>query len=198
MAQLLAEGADVDCKGEYGFTPLHFAAVQGHTGVAKLLLAKGADIHARSSVGDTPLHSAAEAGQPDMVEYLIAEGANINARKHEGWTPLYQAVNGCDWQPSCSEAVRVLVAHGADPNIRGTGHFPLQLAAQIGDAKIVELLLDHSADINARGFMGRTALEVATRNGHVLVADVLKRRGAIMRTGCLVLFAAIGLPWLFL
>jgi len=42
-AGLLAEGADVNAKGNAGWTPLHLAAGKGHREVAELLLAEGGE-----------------------------------------------------------------------------------------------------------------------------------------------------------
>ncbi len=42
---LLEKGADVNAKGEHGWTPLMEAANRGHSEAAKLLLEKGADVN---------------------------------------------------------------------------------------------------------------------------------------------------------
>jgi ankyrin repeat protein len=86
----LAAGADVNTKiGEE--TPLHFAALFGHTKVAELLITKGADVNAKDEGGYTPLHQAAHGGRKEVVELLIAKGANVNAKNKIGWTPLVNA-----------------------------------------------------------------------------------------------------------
>src|SRR5215813_9891511 len=46
---LLAKGADVNAKTEYGATALHFAADKGHVEVVKVLLKHKADINAKDT-----------------------------------------------------------------------------------------------------------------------------------------------------
>ncbi|KAI1419220.1 ankyrin repeat-containing domain protein [Xylaria sp. FL1777] len=49
------------------------------------------------------------------------------------------------------DALRILLNHGADPNIpNNTGFLPLFLSIMIGDTNLMGLLLDHGADPNAR------------------------------------------------
>ena len=52
---LIDAGADVNAKGNYGYTPLHNAARSSATEVAKLLLANGAKPNARTNRNETPL-----------------------------------------------------------------------------------------------------------------------------------------------
>jgi hypothetical protein len=56
---LLANHADVSAKDNYGDTPLHMAALDGHKDVVELLLANGADVNVQNKRGETPLHKAA-------------------------------------------------------------------------------------------------------------------------------------------
>jgi len=59
--QAIADGADVNAKGERGLTPLHFAVVaaldSGDNKVIELLIANGADVNAKDDSGLTPLDS---------------------------------------------------------------------------------------------------------------------------------------------
>lgn len=56
--------------------------------------------------------------------------------------------------------------------------YPLHWAAQLGYANIVTLLLEHGADINAKGFNGLTPLHLAVRYGHEITARILIEKGA--------------------
>jgi ankyrin repeat protein len=52
-------------------------------------------------------------------------------------------------------------------------HRELCLAASTGRANIVQLLLDHGADINEVDEYGRTSLDRARKQGHVDVEETL-------------------------
>jgi ankyrin repeat protein len=54
----------------------------------------------------------------------------------------------------------------------------LHIAAQQGDYRSVELLLDAGLDPNDRGDMGQTPLHRARRYGHHKVAELLLARGS--------------------
>ncbi len=75
-------------KNRAGFTPLHWAAIRGHAGVAEYLVKKGADVNAADNLGLTPLHRAAYWGHLEMSRLLLKHGANARATDKEGKTPL--------------------------------------------------------------------------------------------------------------
>lgn len=89
---LLAKGADVNAKGEYGYTPLHEAS-RGQKDIAGLLLAKGADVNAKDNYGKTPLsYGVTQNGNTDLVKLLLAKGADINIKSRDGFTPLLEGI----------------------------------------------------------------------------------------------------------
>ena len=58
VKEFLATGTDVNAKDDLSWTPLHFAARDGHKEIAELLIAKGADVNTKNSLGRTPLDQA--------------------------------------------------------------------------------------------------------------------------------------------
>ena len=78
----LGTGADPNARDDYGFTPLHRAAVFSETPeVITALVNAGADLNARTEFGLTPLHRAAAFSQtPEVVTALVNAGADPNAR----------------------------------------------------------------------------------------------------------------------
>jgi cytohesin len=85
VKQAIADGADVNSKGDIGRTPLHWAAYEGHKEIAELLISEGADVNAKADGGGTPLHQAAYEGHKEVAELLIAKGADANATARSIW-----------------------------------------------------------------------------------------------------------------
>ncbi|KAI9137263.1 ankyrin repeat-containing domain protein, partial [Paraphysoderma sedebokerense] len=77
---------DVNCKDEYGYTPLHAAASYGHEEVVKYLIQMGANVNIRDEDGDTPLH-VTESLSTLMI--LLNHGADPLVRNYVGKTPYH-------------------------------------------------------------------------------------------------------------
>jgi hypothetical protein len=72
VKQLLAKGADVNAKSQYGATPLFFACDRGNAEIVKLLLAAGADIDVRDTFyKSTPISWAVQRDQAEVVKLLV-------------------------------------------------------------------------------------------------------------------------------
>lgn len=124
-------------KDDKGYTPLHWAAKNGHTDVARLLLVNKAEINAKTNIGWTPLHEAADGGHKDLVEFLLANKANVNERTYRGYTALHFAAS-----KGYMDVVGLLLGYGANVNARSNlGATPLQVAMAHKD--VVELLQEH-------------------------------------------------------
>ncbi len=93
------------------------------------------------------------------LEELLAGGVDVNARSEVyGGTVLLLACSFEDYE----DVVSLLLANGADVQVRGSdGRTPLIWAAS-RSRRCVEMLLEHDADINATGNDGMTALIHAT------------------------------------
>ncbi|OQR97472.1 serine/threonine-protein kinase TNNI3K-like [Achlya hypogyna] len=76
VRQLMAAGANVHHKNDNQWTPLHFAALNGHVESARHLIAAGADINAVTRYKSTPAHLASEWGYDAMVRLLLEAGAD--------------------------------------------------------------------------------------------------------------------------
>jgi ankyrin repeat protein len=125
------------------------------------LLLERHDPNERDTHGLTPLMWAARAGAVDAMKTLLDGGADPTARDViNGWTPLFHAIHKRQ-----AAAVRLLLERGVNPSQRARTLSPLRMAAADRDPAIVELLLAHGADANARGIGGSTALSAAVSGG---------------------------------
>lgn len=82
---LIARGALVNHDG---WTPLHYAATDGHEEVARLLIEKGADVDARSPNQTTPMMMAAWRGHIHTVKVLLDAGADATLKNERGMTAI--------------------------------------------------------------------------------------------------------------
>ena len=83
--QLIVLGADVN---KPGWTPLHYAATNGHLATMELLLEAHAYIDATSPNGTTPLMMAAHYGTPAAVKLLLDGGADPSLKNEQGLSAI--------------------------------------------------------------------------------------------------------------
>jgi ankyrin repeat protein len=82
----------------------------------------------------------------EALKFAIKEGANVNQINKAGETPLFKAINSR--LKNAEEVIKVLVEHGADPNIHGDDQITPLLHACTGTKKydeFIKTLLDSGA-----------------------------------------------------
>jgi len=130
------------------------------------------------NVGDydqrTALHVASSEGLLDVVRFLINEGANVNAQDRWGGTPLSDAI-----RQQHEEIVKYLIEKGASKPECGIGVANLLKAAALGDLEMVKSVLEADPKIvNSGDWDLRTALHLASSEGHLIVVKYLYSKGA--------------------
>ena len=121
LRELLDEDpARANAFGDDGFHPLGLACFFGHVDAARLLLERGADVNALSRnehVQTAAIHAAAASAE---------EGTDESTRY---------------------ELVKLVLEHGADPNLpQGGGFRAIDAARQNGDARLEALLVERGAE----------------------------------------------------
>jgi ankyrin repeat protein len=167
---LLDHGANSDLRLPYGKTVLSLAVWNCHDQVVRELLRRGTRIvntHSMNVNGQilslTLPCAAAERGCSSALGLLLEHGLPVDGRcEPAGWTALMHAAAG-----GHEEAVRLLLAKGADPNATS---FP-------GTIDVLRRLIG--------GLVGKpqpeegmacaaTALTLAEKNGHLATAAILR------------------------
>jgi hypothetical protein len=140
MEEFLKNEIDVDARGLFGRTALHYATECGHTTIVRQLLGKGADVNAVDDNEQTPLHLAAHRRGPvSLFRALIDDaGADWDATDDLNNTPFFVAINFNN-----VELVDLLLSEGMDLDVNGTNckeQTPLHLASERSNAKMVKVL----------------------------------------------------------
>ena len=118
VSLLLARGADLETRDDFGLTALGPAAQSAPETIA-LLIERGADVNARSHTGLSPLMLAVNSASANLkvISLLLAAGAKVNAADNDGFTPLIWAAIS-----SGPDTVSALLAAGADAHARERLH----------------------------------------------------------------------------
>ncbi|MGD0300505.1 MAG: ankyrin repeat domain-containing protein [Bryobacteraceae bacterium] len=171
---LVAHGANVKARSNYGYTALSVASASpGNIATVRLLLEKGADVKAIDKDGVGPLWLACARGDSQIAEELLRRGADPN-EKH-----LRLTETALMWASKMNRppSVEALLKAGADVNQRSAIRVPAQSgqqevgktsallwAAPRNDPEAVKLLLNAHADPNAVDMRGLTPLMLAVTN----------------------------------
>ena len=179
LANLLHKhGADVECRGELGRTPMHSASMDGSVDVVRWLLNHGADANARDACDWTSLHWAARYAHIECVQMLLGHNANINVQEVCGQTPLYWTTQ--ERREQALDTTRRLLEHGADPNICDDRlSTPLHQASFCGLLEVTRLLLSYGAKVDTKDAKGRTPFQTAAKAGHHEITKLLLEHGAV-------------------
>eukprot|EP00076_Gallus_gallus_P025393 XP_015147919.1 ankyrin repeat domain-containing protein 27 isoform X2 [Gallus gallus] len=164
FARVPANGLGVNVSNQDGFTPLHMAALHGHSDLVSLLLKHGASISAKNAEHAVPLHLACQKGHSQVVECLMDYNAKQNKKDAYGNTPLiYACLNGH------YETTALLLQHGASVNLSNAkGNTALHEAVIGKNEALVDLLLQNGAMTHIRNERNCTPADCAEPNSNII------------------------------
>jgi ankyrin repeat protein len=186
--------ADVNRRNADGSTPLQWAVYDGNVAEVKRLLRAGADVSIANNYGATAMSLAAEVGNAELIAMLLEAGANVESPNADGQTALQEVA-----RTGNVKAAQLLLDAGAavDARERFGGQTALMWASARRHPEMMELLIAHGADVNARSAVrdyqrhvtaegrpksldsgGLTPLLYAARENCSACADVLLAHGA--------------------
>jgi ankyrin repeat protein len=194
----------IDEKDTDGRTALHWAAGRGDDQAVNLLLQYGASTNAPDRIGQGPLRSSLKASGPECLKLLIQSGADVMQVDHWEQTcllaamyyddpvgfglPLIEAgieLNAKDFLGNTaileavrlghSDAVEMLVDHGADVNLQNQhGASPLlEAIARNRNSMILKLLQSPVIDVAIVDVKQRSILHVAAASANISTLQVL-------------------------
>lgn len=141
VRELIRRGGNVNAKDALQDSAFLYAGAEGFNEVLGLTLAAGADVASTNRYGGTALIPASEHGHVDTVRILIDAGVPVNHVNNLGWTAMQEAILLNSGGPRQQEVVRLLLAAGADPEIRDPeGRTALRNAERLGFTEIANLL----------------------------------------------------------
>nr|AKD28028.1 ankyrin repeat domain protein [Glypta fumiferanae]AKD28030.1 ankyrin repeat domain protein [Glypta fumiferanae] len=189
---LLDYGADVDSShiDNVGYTLLHHAANRDQLDIVRMLIEHGADVNAIDGNEKFPLSYAIENVNFEMIKLLVSRGARI---KHL-FEVLYKLDDRDRWNrrnPNKWDTMKSLVDDRAIIDIHARGNygesalefimfFPNVECENILDVKceLLESLLNHGADVNAKTVDGHSLLYSAVQRGLVEFVEILLKHNA--------------------
>lgn len=172
---LLKHGADANLLDRLQRTALHWAVEGGHADAVHELIRAGANVDVQDSTGDTALMRALAKGRTDLASQLIEKGADVNLANLSNDFPLLLCIKN-----RYNALIDPLLSKGADLSQKGPyGYTPLHVACgQLGGLDLVQRLIRHQAQVNARDNAGNTPLHYAAVSGAAEVIQLLLESGA--------------------
>ena len=180
IATAISGGANVDARDERGRTPLMVATEARQTDAVRALLAAGADIDLRDDKQDNPFLYAGAEGLLDILKLANEAGADPAITNRYGGIALIPAA-----ERGHVEVVRYLLGESDVDvdHVNRLGWTALLEAILLSDGgprhqEIVELLIEHGADVDLADRDGVRPLAHARARGHTATATLLEAAGA--------------------
>lgn len=181
---LLKRGANPNAQEHlHQQSPLHFAVRSDSLECVDRLLNAGADVNAADSRGETPIFYCKSR---KVIERLEAHGAHLSVISNRGQYPFQY----CAAYVRSVEVLQFWIEHGIEINhvpqfgwpalnaVTGMTYGPESSPNKENDIKLLELLLDHGANVSLCDKAGNPPLYDACVNWHTHLVKRLLKAGA--------------------
>jgi len=176
--RLLARGAQLELRSDFGQTALYRAVFKEKPELVKLLLDAGANPNTRSHDGYTPLLCAVVDKNTTIIHHLLEAGADPFMALQDGRT-VYDLAAG---QPRLAAQLKALMQQRPLPDVataqRQPPLPPLHQAALCGAVEALRTLLVEGDAVDAPNQRGDTPLLLAAAWGQRAAAQALLEAGA--------------------
>ena len=149
---LCDQGANIHANDSWGKTPLHAAAKNGQSDTVRFLLERGADINSSDDRGHTALYYAILAEHASTAKVLIESGCEVKLILKGGHFVDEGEVLEAAARKGFSGILKLLLDKGVPVDAVSRYETPLIVAARAGHCEVVNVLLDHGANINGFRF----------------------------------------------
>lgn len=173
---LIADGVNVNV-GAADAQPLLITVIgRGDDDILDLMLDAGADINIRDKEGNPALLNAILVAQDECAMRLIERGASVNV-KGPKWAPIHAAAD----RGRVELCKALLEADASVDQLADKNRSALMQASYREHAEVVELLLEHGADLNLRDADGKSSFVLSrpTSISESEATKVIRRYGGV-------------------
>ncbi len=177
---LLQQNANINAQDERGRTAIMAATYGNHPATVQALVNAGADVNIRDNMLNNPFLYAGAEGYLDILKIAYKAGASMTLINRYGGIAIIPAserghVDVVDWLLNNTD---INVNH-----VNNLGWTALLEAIILSDGgpkhqQIVEILIEHGADVNLADKEGVTPLTHARARGYVEIEKLLVTAGA--------------------
>jgi len=154
-------------------SPLHASVTKGDVKTVQVLLTHGANSKLINGSRISPFLLACSQGGLEVVQVILDNSQSnrlIRSRDHNGESCLHHCARSFNSQ----ELISLLLSKGAEINdIDNKRQTPLMIAIMVGNAKIISVLLDNSADVSLRDLEGDNMLHCAITRKRIDILECL-------------------------
>ncbi|XVE93242.1 hypothetical protein REPUB_Repub01dG0173500 [Reevesia pubescens] len=169
---LFVEGGEEDGDPKNIAINLLNVADTGNAAFLDELLKARLDPDIGNSKGRTPLHIAASKGHEECVQVLLKHACNVHLQDMNGNTALWDAIS------SKHHSIFRILYHFAVISDPFTAGDLLCTAAKRNDLTVMQELLKHGLSVDAKDRHGLTALQIAMKEKHEDMVNLLLMNGA--------------------